>query len=297
MLDTILVSLLIDLLPQYNRGWIKNEITDINGLKIKYYKQLALHYTYYPLEKKLFIEGSIPKIYYHNNYQELTKQNLTLALEKFLETASNELNVPVNELNINDLNIHKVDYCKNWKTNKVPEYIYYISKTMLPRQRTPIHYRFESVTFPSTTRGVKFYDKFRECLSIEAKNILRMELRILHQKTFKRLLGSEKRKEPVKLNEIINYNFYKTNMTYFLEKLFPYDNARLESHETIMVNLLNKYTPTKALAIYGLQAYISNCGYNQLSTSISKSTWKRLFSCLKKEGINGSITTLKKLTV
>jgi len=250
MMDTILISYRTEFKIDQLRDWTKQTTEDFQGKKIKYYfNNEAARLTYYPLDRKLFVECSLPKIVFGNNYSMLESTDDTYkTLQKRIAIITHdkiEIEYP------GFASIHKIDGCYNFHTpDQVDSYLNYFSNLPLPYHGLPITFADKTVTWPGKSQGLKFYDKYTESKqNPKARNMLRMELRLQHQKEFRKLLNKPK-DEQILLNHI-TFDFIKDLLRDKLKEFFG-TNEPIEKKDIDI--FLDNFKPAKAAQLYGFIA-------------------------------------------
>lgn len=225
--------------------WTKQTTSDFKGTKIKYFcNDKWMRLTYFPLQERFFIECSLPKILFYKNYRMICNQTqLQDALGKLCELIKKKIHVDVGDPLQSSVN--KLDICWNFIVSDVDEYLNYLSVLPLPYHGYPIIFQNKTVTWKSCTEGLKFYDKFLEShQEPECKNMLRMELRMMHQAHFRKELGKEDNYN-VKLNDF-TFNFFLSKLSFYLTSFFNCETIEKNEKE-ITTNdadeqMLNKLT-------------------------------------------------------
>ena len=219
MLDTVLLSKFLEVDTSNSLQWTKVVTTDFKGIRIKYFcNDEWMRLTYYPLQERFFVEASLPKILFYKNYQMIYNQGqLEDALGKLSDMIQRKVHVKVG--NPLQFSTNKIDICWNFIVNDVDEYLNYFSVLPLAYHGYPIVFQNKTVTWKSCTEGLKFYDKFLESkFEPDCKNMLRMELRMMHQAHFRKELHKEDEYN-VKLSDF-TFNFFLDKLSFYLTSFF-----------------------------------------------------------------------------
>lgn len=247
------------------RRWIRND--------------LPVRFTYYPDQKKLFLECSLPKILFNNNYSMIHLEDLQEISKIILDLIQEELKIQVEDLQ--NWRVHKMDLCFNFQVGSlVREYLRYFQKIFLPYSGASICFQDETVTWRSKSKGLKFYDKMKESKDHEAEGILRMELRIQHQETFRTILGVQKRRKidsmddpresnpqfywwwnereldlppQITLDQMLKKELILEELNNHLDLVFPVKEEKFYEDPGDLLNyLLEKFQNEKALKLFGM---------------------------------------------
>jgi len=252
----------------------------IEGTKNKfYYNHPVARITYYPKDQRLLAESSLPKLLYQSNIPFINENEINQAKSILNEWISD---ITKSNLKKENWKASKIDYYYNFKVDtQVSSYLEYFSFLKLPYKGIPIIWLNETVTWKSTTEGLKFYDKFIESKeNPAAKGILRMELRLMRHKTMKRRTGLDE----VFLDDMINEDLYLEIMNEYLEKVFSY-KKKIKTDTELFSILREKFKLNKAVEIYGWMKMIKSNGIKFLET-LPKSTYYDIRKKLADEGLS-----------
>lgn len=320
MIDTVLLS--TDLELERNPGNFTEHIirSPREGTREKWTRNdLPVRYTYYPGSKKLFLECSLPHIFHDNNYTMLQQGDLQSTGEKVIDITQEALHMSDLD-HLEKWGVHKVDLCFNFQVKElVTEYLAYFQKLHIPYKGACISFQEETVTWKGKSKGLKFYDKEKESEAIEAKGILRMELRIQHQGTFRDLLGFKKKKrrklkamdDPRESNpknyywwqdgkeeeevpwitfeQVMNTELIRKELNRHLDVVFPVnEEIFFDDIGEFFPLLYEEFSLDKALRYVGALhvANTGSFGVSRLKNNLPKSTYYRINSELKKLNIH-----------
>lgn len=172
-------------------------------------------YDGYGLNLRLYIEFSIPKLLYGNNFEELRDEHIELVPYKLNEVLQS-MGVLTSEDNLSEANVSKIHYSKNilFTVGKVSELINKIKKLGISQKMdiggTDFHNGGNAVRIHTNTYEFAFYDKVKElqqakfsekrvqendnsiqfnCLNaLKNTEILRVEVRLNKTQEIKRVL-------------------------------------------------------------------------------------------------------------
>jgi len=325
MIDTVLLSSNQEL--KRNPGTFTEIEAKVpgEGIKRKWIRNdLPARFTYYPDQKKLFLECSLPKILFNNNYSMIHLEDLQEISQIIQDLIQEELKIQVEDLS--SWKVHKMDLCFNFQVGElVKDYLRYFQKIFLPYAGASIVFQDETVTWKSKSKGLKFYDKMRESKDPGAEGILRMELRVQHQETFRSILGVQKRKKlssmddsresssrnywwwkdreldsppQITFSQMLKKELIQEELNKHLDLMFPVkDEIFFDKPVDLMNYLLDQYKEDKALLMFGMiQVCIDyTYGWKMIRDLVHIRKFNRYISDLKKIGIN-LVQRDKKLT-
>lgn len=124
--------------------------------------------TYYPNDKRLICEISLPKLSQGHNITPVDPASAIIRLDEWL---GERFDLP----SVGDWTATRVDYFASWKVDELmPDYLAALSTLELPRYERIS--RDNSVVWKAKTRHITWYDKFRESGQPESAGHLRFEV-------------------------------------------------------------------------------------------------------------------------
>lgn len=287
MIDTVLISSIFHPRKENSLhkkdGWKKITTESAEGKRIRLVNNSKVaRITYYPLDEKIFLEASLPKAVFGENVTELNESSYDESLEKvknYVETVTDTGVIPLKLWSA-----HKIDTAKNFKVDSVAEYLDYFSKIPLKYSGFPISFQNKTISWRSKTEGLKFYDKEAECRNKIARDILRMELRIQHQKHFRKILNRHKT-DTVSLQDF-TFDFLKKKLN---EKLKLFFGSTEPVKKSMMDDFFGSMSARQAFSLIGFIEAIEN---KKFPIDIPKSTYNRYLSKIKKINYGSDIKPL-----
>lgn len=306
MIDTIDLNFpMIIPLDVLSPDWKLTTETDLHNEKWYTYKKevpglpTKFVITYRPISRytnsallKIYV-GSVPKLLYGNNYQLVTDiTEVVPKLNKYLRQIDG-----LKSIDAGKGSLHRVDFCTCYQVDThVTDYLQAIHKLDFDHRnksyftnRRKLPYKLDKkekgsvingVLFASRNASTTFYDKQKECKSLEAFGLLRHEARIIGKKAIQQYTGLGN----PKLEDLT---------TTIAEKILKQDLVRLSldqeiySEETAIAKLVTIYGATRGFKMYGFLTAINS--YPDLkNTELAKKI------CMPYSSVCSSKKTLKK---
>lgn len=265
------------------QGWYE-QLTHVENSKegnvssLKYYLNIeGIHFTYYPIQRKLNIEFSLTKACFGNNFmmlREQDKQPTLNAMKKKIEGIIGQ-SIPALE----DLELYRLDICWNFKTGpgQIPEFIHHFRNISLPYLKLPVIIKNETIKWLNTVREIKLYDKEKECKDPRAKDIFRAELILRSQEMIWKALGKQidaNGKRVIGRLRDFNFEICRILLNEYLDKIHGKNPIPKETREH---QILKKYHGNKRFVMLGLLTAQTKGILNSLNMSkATKSRYKKL---------------------
>jgi len=191
--------------------------------------------------------GSLPKFYFGDNLQQLTRKDTELALEKL----SDSLQLPVKESKV-----FRLDIGANFLLNE-PLQNYYSCLGALARFKKSQMANNQTLIYSTTAKALELYDKQREMKRkketlpeiFSGKNVLRYELQLR-----KRVSNSLKVAE-VKASDLYQEAFYIKGIDFWKDIYFKIGRINKMTINNKAIKKLNVKTTQKLLSLIGLKLY------------------------------------------
>ena len=194
---------------------------------------------------KVSVIGSLPKFYFGDNLQHLTRKDSELAVEKI----SDLLQLPIKESNI-----FRLDIGYNFILN-YPVQNYYICLGKLSRFKKSQIANNQSLLYTTSTKTLQFYDKVREIKRTKqslpekytGRNVLRYELQLK-----KRVTGSLKLPQ-LKAKDLYDEKFYIKGIEFWKNFYFLIQKVNKINFKYEALSMVNAKTLKTQLALIGLK--------------------------------------------
>jgi len=195
---------------------------------------------------KVSVIGSIPKFYLGSNIQQLTRQNIQLAIEK----ASDLLQLPLKESKV-----FRLDIGSNFNLNE-PLNNYYTCLGNLSRFKKSLIANKQSLLYTTTQKALEFYDKTREMKRTKQvipalynnKNILRYELHLT-----KNINDSLKIPE-LRVHNLYEESVYIKTINFWKDYYFSIQRVNRLKFNPENIIMINAKSLKKQLALIGLKS-------------------------------------------
>jgi len=208
---------------------------------------------------KVSIIGSLPKFYLGNNFQELKRKDVKLALEKL----SDNLSLPLKEGKI-----FRLDVGANFLLND-PLQVYYSCFGNLPRYKKSEISNRDALLFTTQRLALEFYNKKKEMRrrhedipeEIIDKNVLRFETHLTGKVAKSMKLTS------LTANNLFEIEFYRNAVNLWQNLYFSIPRVRLLRLKREALPIINRRKLSNQLSVIGVK-YI---GENELLSLIEDS--------------------------
>lgn len=190
--------------------------------------------------------GSLPKFYFGDNLQQLTKKDTELAIEK----ASDLLKLPLKESNI-----FRLDIGANFNL-KEPLFNYYSCLGNLSRFKKSLIANRQALLYTTTKRALEFYDKKKEMKRTNqdipglynGKSILRYELHLNKRvKDFLKL-------PELKVKDLYNESVYMKGINFWKDFYFSIQRVNQLKFNNKEIKVINVKILRKELELIGLKS-------------------------------------------